>query len=187
MSDFTSLKKDLSRRMEGAVEALHTEFSGLRTGRASTSLLDKVTVNAYGAAMPLNQCGTVGVPESRMLSVQVWDKGLVKSVEKAIIDSGLGLNPAVDGQLIRIPIPPLNEERRRELGKIAGKYSEEARIAVRNVRRSGMDELKRMEKDGDISEDAHHEYSDEVQKLTDANIKSIDDSLAHKEEEIMQV
>ena len=187
MPDFGSLKKDLNRRMEGAVEALHTEFKGLRTGRASTSLLDTVVVNAYGSAMPLNQCGTVGVPESRMLSVQVWDKGLVKSVEKAIIDSGLGLNPAVDGQLLRIPLPPLNEERRRELTKIAGKYSEEARIAVRNVRRAGMDDLKKMEKDGEISADAHHEYSDEIQKLTDASIKSIDDSLAHKEEEIMQV
>ncbi|MBL4616000.1 MAG: ribosome recycling factor [Magnetovibrio sp.] len=182
-----ALKSDMDRRMEGAVEVLHKEFGGLRTGRASTSLLDTITVDAYGAAMPLNQVGTVGVPEPRMLSVQVWDKGMVKSVEKAIMESGLGLNPQSDGQLIRIPIPALNEERRKELSKIAGKYAEEARIAVRNVRRHGMDELKKAEKDGDISEDELHQYSDEIQKMTDTNVSKIDTSLANKEEEIMQV
>lgn len=187
MADIKALKADLERRMDGAVEVLHKEFSGLRTGRASTSLLDPVTVEAYGQAMPLNQVGTVGVPEPRMLSVQVWDKGMVKSVEKAIVEAGLGLNPQSDGQLIRIPIPPLNEERRKELAKIAGKYSEEARIAVRNVRRHGMDELKKSEKDGAISEDEQRQYGDEIQKMTDASVAKVDEALAHKEEEIMQV
>ncbi len=186
-ANIKGLKEDIGRRMEGAVDVLHKEFSGLRTGRASVSLLDPVMVNAYGSDMPLNQVGSVSVPEARMISVQVWDKGMIKSVEKAIIDSGLGLNPAVDGQLIRIPIPPLNEERRTELAKIAGKYTEEARISVRNVRRHGMDELKKMEKDSHISEDAHHQYSDEIQKLTDDFIKKIDDTLAQKEKDIMQV
>lgn len=181
------MKADTKRRMEGAVEVLHKEFGGLRTGRASTSLLDPITVEAYGQAMPLNQVGTVSVPESRMLSVQVWDKGMVKAVEKAIMDAGLGLNPQADGQLIRIPIPPLNEERRKELVKVAGKYAEEARVAVRNVRRHAMDELKKAEKDGDISEDELRQYSDEVQKLTDDFVKQVDDALAHKEEEVMQV
>ena len=173
--------------MEGAVEALHKEFGGLRTGRASTSLLEPITVECYGQAMPLNQVGTVGVPEPRMLTVQVWDKGMVKAVEKAIMDSGLGLNPQADGQLVRIPIPPLNEERRKELVKIAGKYAEEARIAVRNVRRHAMDELKKAEKDSDISEDEHRQYSDEVQKMTDGYVKQVDETLSHKEAEIMQV
>lgn len=187
MADIKSIKTDLSRRMEGAVEALHKEFSGLRTGRASTSLLDPITVEAYGQAMPLNQVGTVGVPEPRMLTVQVWDKGMVKAVEKSIMDSGLGLNPQADGQMVRIPIPPLNEERRKELAKVASKYAEEARVAVRNVRRHGMDELKKAEKDGDISEDELRQYSDEIQKMTDASVAKIDETLAHKEEEIMQV
>ncbi|MCW8915825.1 MAG: ribosome recycling factor [Magnetovibrio sp.] len=173
--------------MEGAVDVLHKEFAGLRTGRASVSLLEPVMVEAYGQAMPLNQVGTVGVPEPRMLTVQVWDKGMVKSVEKAIMDAGLGLNPQADGQLVRIPIPPLNEERRKELAKVAGKYAEEARVAVRNVRRHGMDELKKGEKDGDISEDEHRQYGDEIQKMTDASVSKIDETLAHKEEEIMQV
>lgn len=187
MADIAALKTDTKRRMEGAVEVLHKEFGGLRTGRASTSLLDPITVDAYGQAMPLNQVGTVSVPEPRMLSVQVWDKGMVKSVEKAIMDAGLGLNPQADGQLVRIPIPPLNEERRKELVKVAGKYTEEGRVAVRNVRRHAMDELKKAEKDGDISEDEHRQYSDEVQKLTDDSIKQIDESLSNKEGEIMQV
>lgn len=187
MADIAALKTETKRRMEGAVEALHKEFGGLRTGRASTSLLEPVTVEAYGQAMPLNQVGTVGVPEPRMLTVQVWDKGMVKAVEKAIMDAGLGLNPQADGQMVRIPIPPLNEERRKELAKVAGKYSEEARIAVRNVRRHAMDELKKAEKDGGISEDEHRQYSDEVQKLTDGFVKQIDDALSHKEAEIMQV
>ncbi|MHA1599151.1 MAG: ribosome recycling factor [Alphaproteobacteria bacterium] len=180
-------KKDISRRMEGAVDVLHTEFGGLRTGRASTSLIDPVIVEAYGSQMPMAQVGTVSVPEPRMISVQVWDKGMVKAVEKAIMDAGLGLNPSVDGQLVRIPIPALTEERRIELAKVASKYAEDARIAVRNVRRHAMDELKKAEKDGDISEDAHREYSTDVQDLTDEYIKKIDDTLSHKEQEIMQV
>lgn len=187
MADIAALKTETKRRMEGAVEALHKEFGGLRTGRASTSLLESVTVEAYGQAMPLNQVGTVGVPEPRMLTVQVWDKGMVKAVEKSIMDAGLGLNPQADGQLVRIPVPPLNEERRKELVKVAGKYSEEARVAVRNVRRHAMDELKKAEKDGGISEDEHRQYSDEVQKLTDGFVKQIDETLSHKEAEIMQV
>ena len=146
MSDVAGLKKDLSRRMEGAVEVLHKEFTGLRTGRASVSLLEPVMVEAYGVPTPLNQVASVSVPEPRMLSVQVWDKTMVKSVEKAIRDSGLGLNPAADGTLVRVPIPPLNEERRAELSKVAGKYAEQAKISVRNVRRDGMDQLKKMGK-----------------------------------------
>ncbi len=173
--------------MEGALEILQKEFGGLRTGRASISLLEPLTVEAYGQPMPMNQVGTIGVPEARLLTVQVWDKGLVGAVEKAIRDSDLGLNPASDGQLVRIPIPPLSEERRVELTKIAGRYTEEAKIAIRNVRRHAMDELKKAEKDGDISEDAQHEYSDEVQKLTDDYVGKMDDALAKKEEEILQV
>ena len=185
--DFSKAKTDLQRRMDGAVDVLMSEFRGLRTGRASTSLLEPVIIDAYGSNMPINQVGTVSVPESRMLTVQVWDKGLVKSVEKAIMESGLGLNPSTEGQMIRIPIPPLTEERRAELAKVAGKYAEEARIAVRNVRRHGMDELKKGEKDGDISKDELHDYSQEIQTLTDSVIKSIDEFLGKKEKEIMQV
>lgn len=187
MADISELKTDTKRRMEGAIEVLHKEFGGLRTGRASTGLLDPVQVEAYGQAMPLNQVGTISVPEPRMLTVQVWDKGMVKSVEKAIMDAGLGLNPQSDGQLVRIPIPALNEERRKELVKVAGKYAEEARVAVRNVRRHAMDELKKAEKDGDISEDELRQYSDEVQKLTDEFVKQVDDTLSAKEGEVMQV
>ena len=187
MADIAALKTDTKRRMEGALEVLHKEFAGLRTGRAHTSLLDPIQVEAYGQAMPLNQVGTVSVPEPRMLTVQVWDKGMVKAVEKAIMEAGLGLNPQADGQMVRIPIPPLNEERRKELVKVAGKYAEEARVAVRNVRRHAMDELKKAEKDSDISEDELRQYSDEVQKLTDDFVKQVDDSLSTKEGEIMQV
>ncbi|MBL4692983.1 MAG: ribosome recycling factor [Magnetovibrio sp.] len=187
MADIAALKSNTERRMEGALDVLHKEFGGLRTGRASVSLLDPVQVHAYGQAMPLNQVGSISVPESRMLSVQVWDKGMVKSVEKAIIDSGLGLNPAVDGQMVRIPIPPLNQERRVELVKVAGKYSEDARISVRNVRRHSMDELKRAQKDNEISEDEHHKYSDDVQKITDDFVSKIDKIYSSKEVEIMQV
>ncbi len=189
MAEFSisTLKDDISRRMDGAIEVLHRELSGLRTGRASTSLLEPVTVTAYGSEMPMNQVGTIGVPEPRMLTVQVWDKGLVGAVEKAIRDSGLGLNPAADGQMVRVPIPALTEERRGELSKVAHKYAEEARIAVRNVRRHAMDELKESEKNGDISEDAYHGYTEEVQKLTDAHVTKIDEIIAHKETEIMQV
>ena len=178
---------DLKRRMDGAIEALRREFAGLRTGRASISLLEPITVDAYGATMPLNQVGTIGVPEPRMITVQVWDKSLVSAVEKAILNSGLGLNPATDGQQVRVPIPQLSEERRVELTKIAGKYAEQARIAVRNVRRDGMENLKHMEKDGEISQDEHHMWADEVQALTDEHVKLVDEVLAQKEAEIMQV
>ena len=179
--------KDLKRRMDGALDALRREFAGLRTGRASASLLEPITVQAYGAAMPLNQVATISVPEPRMITVQVWDRSLAGAVEKAIRESDLGLNPAAEGQMIRVPIPMLSEERRVELSKVAGKYAEQARVAVRNVRRDGMDNLKRMEKEHEISEDEHHLWSDEIQEMTDAHIKLIDESLAQKEEEIMQV
>ena len=178
---------DLKRRMDGAIEALRREFAGLRTGRASISLLEPISVQAYGAAMPLNQVGTIGVPEPRMITVQVWDKSLVSVVDKAIRDSGLGLNPATDGQQVRVPIPQLSEERRVELTKIAGKYAEQARIAVRNVRRDGMETLKHMEKDSEISQDEHHMWAEEVQALTDEHVKLVDGVLAQKEAEIMQV
>lgn len=180
-------KQDLKRRMDGALDVLKKEFSGLRTGRASVNLLDTVVVDLYGSKMPLNQVGTVNVVEARMLSVQVWDGSAVKLVEKAIRDSGLGLNPMPDGNNIRIPVPDLNEERRQELVKIAGKIAENARISVRNVRRDGMDNIKKMEKNGDISEDDLKRFSDEIQKLTDEAIKSIDGSLVDKEKDIMTV
>ena len=180
-------KKDLERRMDGAISALQTELQGLRTGRASVNLLDSVQVSAYGSMMPLNQVGSVSVMDARMIGVNIWDKGLVGAADKAIRESGLGLNPVVDGQTLRIPIPPLNEERRVELSKVAGKYAEAARVAVRNVRRDGMDALKKMEKDGDISEDEHRSLSDEVQKLTDSFVGKVDDALKNKEAEIMQV
>lgn len=187
MSDINGLRKDIEHKMERAVEVLSTDFSGLRTGRASTSLLDSIQVNAYGSQTPLNQVGSVSVPESRMLSIQVWDKSNVKAVEKAIIESGLGLNPASDGTLVRVPIPPLTEERRLELAKVARKYSEDARISVRNIRRNAMDDLKKMEKDGDIPQDALHDYSDEVQALTDKYVSNIDEALTSKEAEIVQI
>ncbi len=180
-------KEDANRRMNGAVATLKTEFSGLRTGRASAALLEPVTVDAYGNSVPINQVGTVSVPEPRLLTVQVWDKGLVKTVDKAIRDAGLGLNPQADGQLLRIPIPELNEERRKELAKLASKYAEQARIAVRNVRRDGMEVLKKLEKDHKIGQDEHHKFAEEMQKLTDAHIKDIDQLLHAKEQEIMQV
>lgn len=179
--------KDLKRRMDGALEALRHEFAGLRTGRASASLLDPIKVNAYGSEMPLNQVGTVSVPEPRMLSVQVWDQGLAKAVEKAIRDSDLGLNPIGEGAVIRIPIPELNEERRRELGRVAGKYAEQARISIRNVRRDGLDKFKRLEKDGELSQDENRGLADKVQAMTDEHIKQVDEMLAAKEKEIMQV
>jgi ribosome recycling factor len=178
---------DLERRMKGAIEALRHEFAGLRTGRASIGLLEPVMVDVYGAQMPLNQVGTIGVPEPRLLTVQVWDKSVVASVDKAIRASGLGLNPAADGQLIRIPIPELTEERRIEMVKIAHKYAEQARIAVRNVRRDGMENLKKMEKDGEMSEDDHHLWGDEIQEMTDQTIARIDEALASKDEDVRQV
>ncbi|MEO1040357.1 MAG: ribosome recycling factor [Pseudomonadota bacterium] len=178
---------DIKRRMEGAMEALKKEFGGLRTGRASASLLDPIKIDAYGTPTPINQVGTVSTPEARMLSVQVWDKTMVQAVDKAIRNSNLGLNPVVEGQLLRIPIPPLNEERRAELAKMAGQYSESARVAVRNVRRDGMEALKRAEKGGDISEDEHKRLSGLVQQATDDQIETIDALLKTKQEEIMQV
>lgn len=177
----------LSKRMDGALTNLAQEFGGLRTGRASVNLLDTVQVPAYGSNVPISQVASISVPESRMLSVNIWDKELVGATDKAIRNSGLGLNPVVDGTNLRIPIPPLNEERRIELTKIAGKYAESARIAVRNVRRDGMDTLKKMEKDGDISKDEQKGSEGNVQKLTDTFIGRIDEALKAKEVEIMQV
>jgi len=171
------------QRMESSLEALRKEFSGLRTGRASVNLLDPIHVDAYGSMMPLNQVGTVGVPEPRLLTVQVWDKGLVKSVEKAIRDSGLGLNPQPDGQIVRVPLPELSSERRAELVKIAGKYTEQAKIAVRNVRRDAMDEVKKAK----LPEDETKTQNDKIQKLTDETIKKIDDLFTAKEKEISHV
>ena len=178
---------DIERRMDGALEALNREFVGLRTGRASPALLDPLTVDAYGSQMPLNQVGTVNAPEARLLTVQVWDQQLVKAVEKSVVESNLGLNPQTEGNLIRIPIPDLSEERRVELKKIAGKYAEQGKIAIRNVRRDGMDTLKQMERDGEISQDEQRSQSEEIQKLTDAQISKIDAMLESKETEIMQV
>jgi len=176
---------DLKRRMHGAVEALKHDLAGLRTGRASTALLDPIHVEVYGASMPLNQVATVSVPEARMITVQVWDRSNVGPVEKAIRSAGLGLNPVTDGQLIRLPIPELTEERRKELAKLVGQYAEKARIAVRNVRRDGMDHLKQDEKKHEISEDERKRLEHEVQKLTDDTIKEVDEAAAAKEKEIL--
>ena len=178
---------EIKRRMDGALEALRREFAGLRTGRASVHLLDPVVVKAYGNEMPLVQVGTVNVPEPRMITVQVWDRSLVSAVERAIRDAGLGVNPMSDGQLVRVPIPELSQERRQELTKIAHKYAEQARVAIRNVRRDGMDELKKLEKGGKISQDDHRHRADEVQKVTDGHIRLIDEALAQKEKEILHV
>jgi len=178
---------DLKRRMQGAINVLKTEFGGLRTGRASISVLDPVTVDAYGSPMPLNQVATISVPEARMISVNVWDKSLIGAVDKAIREADLGLNPVVDGQNLRIPIPELNAERRQEIVKVAHKYAEQARIAVRHVRRDGMEHLKRLEKDHEISQDEHRQNSDSVQKLTDEFVAEIDETLVAKEQEILQV
>jgi ribosome recycling factor len=177
-------KADTKRRMDGAIEVLSKEFAGLRTGRASASLLDPVVVEVYGSRMPLNQVGTVNVPEPRMIIVQVWDAGNVKAVEKAIRDAGIGLNPQTDGTNLRIPIPPLTEERRNELKKLAGKYTEAGKVSVRNVRRDAMDAIK---KDKSGSEDEQKRLSDEIQKMTDAAIEKIDKMLSDKETDIMKV
>ena len=177
---------DLERRMDGAIASLRNDFASLRTGRASASMLDPVSIDAYGADTPINQVGTINVPEPRMLTLSIWDKALVGKVDKAIRSSGLGLNPVVDGTLIRLPIPELNEERRRELVKVAGQYSESAKVAVRNVRRDGMDMVKKANAAG-LSEDDAKFYSDEIQAMTDATIKKIDQALETKQEEIMQV
>jgi len=179
--------KELERRMRGAIDSLKKEFAGLRTGRASAHLLDAVVVNVYGQRMPINQVATVSTPDARTISVQVWDKGQVSAVEKAIREANLGLNPIVEGALLRLPIPALNAERRQELAKVAHKYAEHARVAVRNVRREGMDLLKKLDKDGQMSEDEHHKNSAKVQELTDRLIKEIDQILVGKEAEIKQV
>ncbi len=186
-ADLNTLRQDLTRRMDGAIETLRREFAGLRTGRASPGLLEPVKVEAYGSEMPITQVGTIGVPEPRLITVQVWDRTLVGAVERAIRDSGLGLNPASDGQLVRVPIPQLTGERRTELAKQAGRYAEGARVAVRGVRRDGMDQIKALEKKHEISEDDSAGWSSEVQKLTDQYIKRIDESFADKEREIRQV
>lgn len=178
---------DLKTRMQKSIASLRDELAGLRTGRASASLLEPVTVEAYGSRMPLNQVATVTVPEPRMLSVQVWDRQMANAVEKAIRDSGLGLNPMGEGQIIRVPLPELNEQRRKELAKVAHSYAEAARVAVRHIRRDGMDALKKAEKDGDLSQDDSRVQSDLVQKATDAAVAEIDQVVAAKEAEIMQV
>ena len=177
---------DITRRMNGAVSVLKSEFSSLRTGRASSSMLDSVNVEVYGSTMPLNQCATINVPEPRLIIVNVWDKNNISAVEKAILNSGLGINPVVEGAVLRLPIPELNEERRKELSKLAGNFSENARIAVRNVRKDGMDRLKKMKLDN-LSEDDHKIYSDEVQEITDRVIKEIDSALQIKQDEIMKI
>ncbi|MEZ5921790.1 MAG: ribosome recycling factor [Parvularculaceae bacterium] len=176
--------KDLEKRMDGAIGSLKTEFGGLRTGRASAALVEPITVEAYGSQMPMTQVGTISVPEPRMISIQVWDKALVSSVDRAIREAGIGLNPVVDGTNVRIPIPPLTEERRKELTKVAHKYAEQARVAIRNVRREGMEAIKKTE---GVGEDDQKRQSEQVQKLTDAMVKKVDETLAAKEAEIMQV
>jgi len=178
---------DLKRRMKSALEVLQKEFAGLRTGRASAGLLDPVMVEAYGSRMPISQVGTVSVPEPRTISVHVWDKELVKAVEKGITNAGLGLNPMADGQYIRISLPELSQERRQELARIASKYAEGGRVSIRNVRRDGMEALKKMEKEGDISEDEHHRLSHLIQTMTDDHVKMVDEALDAKEAEILKV
>ena len=187
MSDFDSIKTSTLTKMEKSLESLKSDFGGLRAGRAHASLLDGILVEAYGSMTPLSQVGTVSVPDARTLSVSVWDKSLAKNVEKALRESDLGLNPASDGQLIRIPIPPLSEERRKELVKIAGKYTEQCKIAMRNIRRDAMDEIKKLKKDSEISEDEEKKYNNEIQKWTDDAIKKVDEQLSSKEKDIMQV
>lgn len=187
MADYSEIKEDTKSRMEKSLEALKSDFGGLRAGRAHTSLLDGILVDAYGSMTPIAQVGTISVPDARTLAVSVWDRGLAKSVEKALRESDLGLNPASDGQLIRIPIPPLSEERRKELVKIAGKYTEQSKVAVRNVRRDALDGIKKLKKDNLISEDEEKRYENEVQKMTDDTIKKIDEALAAKEKDILQV
>ena len=181
------LLKDLRRRMDGALEVLRKEFGGLRTGRASAGLLEPVTVSAYGGISPLTQLANISVPEPRMITVQVWDRAMVKAVDKAIREAGLGLNPQTEGQTISVPIPALNEERRRELTRVSAKYAEQARVAIRNVRRDGIEILKRREKDAEISQDQQRKQQQEVQHLTDDYIRRIDEALTQKDREILQV
>ncbi|MBB2160424.1 ribosome recycling factor [Gluconacetobacter sacchari] len=186
-ADQKTLLDDLLRRMDGALESLRRDFAGLRSGRASPALIEPVRVEAYGGEVPLTQVGSIAVPEARMLTVQVWDRSLVGAVERAIRDSGLGLNPSADGQTVRVPIPQLTEERRNELARTAAKYAENAKIAVRGVRRDGMDQTKTLEKKSEISQDDVKIWSEAIQKLTDQYVKRIDDMLAEKEREIKQV
>jgi ribosome recycling factor len=187
MSAPTHDLNEIKRRMQGAIQVLRQELGGLRTGRASTSLVDSVQVEAYGSHMPLNQLATVSVPEARLLTVQVWDRSMMHAVEKAIVNANLGLSPSSEGQLIRLRIPELNQERRKELVKVAHKYTEAARVAARHVRRDGLDALKKLEKDGKVSEDDHKRQADQVQKATDQAINDIDQALATKEKEIMTI
>ncbi len=187
MSDFNTIKNNAKNRMDKTIDSLKSDFSGLRAGRAHVSLLDGIMVEAYGSMTPLAQVGTISVPDARTLSVSVWDRSLAKAVEKAIMESDLGLNPASDGQLIRVPIPPLSEERRKELLKVAGKYTEANKVAVRNIRRDALDEVKKLKKDSIISEDEEKRFENEIQKLTDEAVKKMDELLAQKEKDIMQV
>ena len=178
---------DIKRRMEGSLNSLKTEFMGLRAGRASTAMLEPIMVEAYGSKMPMNQVGNISVPEPRLLTVTVWDAGLTSSVEKAIRESDLGLNPMAEGTLIRVPLPDLSEERRKDMVKVAGRYAEAARVAVRNVRRDGIEAARKLEKDSEISEDELHDLETDIQKLTDDHVKQIDEALSNKETEITQV
>ncbi|MBR2299058.1 MAG: ribosome recycling factor [Alphaproteobacteria bacterium] len=187
MSDINQIKTDALSRMEKTLESLKADFGGLRAGRAHASLLDGIMVEAYGSMSPISQIGTISTPDARTLSVSLWDKSLVKSAEKALRESDLGLNPAVDGTLIRIPIPPLSEERRKELSKIAGKYAEQNKVAIRNIRRDALDEVKKLKKDNIISEDEEKRAENDIQKLTDDAVKKVDELLAQKEKDIMQV
>jgi ribosome recycling factor len=181
------LLKDLQRRMDGAIEVLRKELGGLRTGRASASLLEPIRVAAYGNPVPLNQVASINVPEPRLITVQVWDRGVVKAVDKAIRESGLGLNPQTEGQTIRVPIPELNQERRRELTRKAAEYAEQARVAVRKVRQHGIEALRKLEKDSDISQDEQRKLQNDIQHLTDNHIKRIDETLGQKDKEILQI
>lgn len=187
MADFSDIKEDTKIRMDKTLDSLKTDFGSLRAGRAHASLLDGIMVEAYGSMTPLAQVGTISVPDARTLSISVWDKSLAKAVDKALRESDLGLNPASDGQLIRIPIPPLSEERRKELVKIASKYAEQNKVAVRNIRRDGLDGIKKLKKDNLISEDEEKRFENEIQKLTDDAIKKIDEALSAKEKDILQV
>lgn len=187
MTDYSEIRENTKNRMEKSLDTLKADFGGLRAGRAHASLLDGLMIEAYGSMTPISQIGTVSVPDARCLSVSVWDRGLAKAVEKAIMESDLGLNPVSDGQLIRIPIPPLSEERRKELVKVAGKYAEQSKVAVRNIRRDALDGIKKLKKDNEISEDEEKRYEGEIQKFTDEYIKKIDDALVQKEKDIMQV
>ncbi len=187
MTDFNIIKNDVKTRMEKSLDALDVEFGGLRAGRAHVSLLDNIMVDAYGSLTPLNAVASVSVLDARCLSVNVWDRAMAKSVERAIMESDLGLNPMNDGQLIRVPIPPLSEERRKELSKVAAKYAESSKIAIRNIRRDGMDAIKKLKKDGAISEDDEKRHETEVQKLTDEAVKKVDEALSQKEKDILSV